>query len=364
MIKIQKNEVKPHLALIETASSSKFGSVVEALQGENSTKAKNNINMSNITKLEDEFNRLLVSYSKNYKLLIEELIHNESSTILQKYAGKNVKMSGDKNIYYVNNYGFTHKYGDFSKKPSSCSSEPIEISKEDFNKLPASTTMPVGMECGIAGYNIEDKTTGEIAWVDIKGLHHTYSKDIWKNRSESCKGIPLKQVNHSNIVALSPGTSMTEKSMCNRLNVDPKLLRNVATLNDKLISLAKELLVDTQRLAVTDVQLQHKLHKLRGEIQTKIETLEQDKKTFTTGRHNISNQFSPNLANIRQDSEFRVTSNYTRYLVWLVLCIIIMALSFYSLVSSKQSIVAQSIILVVAVIVLYKILVYIYNRLF
>ena len=224
--------------------------------------------------------------------------------------------------------------------------------------------MPVGMECGIAGYNIEDKTTGEIAWVDIKGLHHTYSKDIWKNRSESCKGIPLKQVNHSNIVALSPGTSMTEKSMCNRLNVDPKLLRNVATLNDKLISLAKELLVDTQRLAVTDVQLQHKLHKLRGEIQTKIETLEQDKKTFTTGRHNISNQFSPNLANIRQDSEFRVTSNYTRYLVWLVLCIIIMALSFYSLVSSKQSIVAQSIILVVAVIVLYKILVYIYNRLF
>ena len=110
-----KNEVKPHLALIETASSSKFGSVVEALQGENSTKAKNNINMSNITKLEDEFNRLLVSYSKNYKLLIEELIHNESSTILQKYAGKNVKMSGDKNIYYVNNYGFTHKYGDFSK---------------------------------------------------------------------------------------------------------------------------------------------------------------------------------------------------------------------------------------------------------
>lgn len=356
--------VKPHLSLIGKSSSSNLGSVVEALQSDDSTKAKNNINLSNISKLDDEFNRVLVSYSKNYKLLVEELMHNESSKVLQKYAGKNVKLADSNKIYYVNNYGFTHEYSDFSKKPNSCSSEPIEISPEDFKQLPASGTMPVGMECGIAGYNIEDKTTGEVAWVDIKGQHHSYPKNVWEKRSESCKGVPLKQVNHSNIVALTPVSQMTEESMCNRLNVDPKLLKNVATLNEKLISLAKELLADTERLAVKDVKIRQQLDKIRGNIQKKIGSLEQDKTSFTTGRYDVGNQPNQSLANIREDTDLRVTSNFTRYLLWLVLCIGLIVLSIYSLMSTRQSIISQAVILLVAVIVLYKILVYIYNSLF
>ena len=362
--KITKKEVKPHLDLIGRSSSTKLGSIVEALQDDDSTKTKNNINLSNVTKLEDEFNRVLVNYTKNYNLLIGELLHNQSSTILQKYAGQNIKLADTKKIYYVNNYGFTHEYSDFSKKANSCSSEPIEINREDFKKLPNADTMPTGMDCGIAGYNIEDKTTGDMAWIDIRGTSHTYSKNIWENRSETCKGIPVKQVNHSNIVALSPGTSMTEKTMCNRLNVDPKLLRNVAMLNEKLISLAKELLIDTEKLAVTDVELKHQLQKLRSEIQNKIGTLETDKTKLTTGRHDISNKFNPNLENIRRDTELRVTSNFTIYLVWLVLCIGIIALTIYSLLSSNQSIGAQAVILIVAIIVLYKILMYLYNSIF
>ena len=360
--KITKNEVKPHLALVGMSSSSKLGSIVEALQSDDSTQAKNNINLNNITQLEDKFNRVLVDYSKNYKLMIEELMYNETNTILQKYAGKNVKLAGSSKMFYVNNYGFTHEYSDFSKRPNSCSSEPIEITQEDFNKLPTNWKMPVGMDCGIAGYNIENKTTNENFWVDIRGIHHKYPNNVWENRSESCKSVPLKQVNNSNVVALTPGTPMTEQSMCNRLNIDPKLLKNVETLNKKLISLAKELLIDTEKLTVTDVQQRQQLQKLRSDIQTKIGTLEKDKTNLTTSRYNISNQFSPNLDNIRANSALIVTSNYTRYLIWLILCIGIITLTIYSLISNKQSMVAQGIIVLVALVVLYKILVPIYHK--
>tara|TARA_B100001093_G_C26772053_1_gene990686 strand:+ start:99 stop:1271 length:1173 start_codon:yes stop_codon:yes gene_type:complete len=363
-----KKNIKQHLDLINTSSSKKLGSIIEALDSDDSTKIKNSINLNNVTKIEDEFNRVLINYTRNYNLLLTEILQNHSSSILQKYAGKNVVVGAPYNgKYYVNNYGFTYRYNnedEWNKRPSSCGSEAIQITADEFSKLPSNNDMPAGKECGIAGYNIEDKTTGDMMWVDIKGVPHSYSKDIWKNRSESCKGVPAKKVNHSNIVALSPGKPMSEKSICNVLNVDPKLLENLSMLNEKLISLAKELLIDTEKLSVTDKNIKDKLNKLQSEIQNKIKVLEKDKSEFSDGKYNISNKFNSNLSSIREDSYLKVTSNYTMYLIWLIICIAIILLVVYIFLSDKESFVNDVILLIFGVILLYKIIGYFYKSVF
>lgn len=294
---------------------------------------------------------------------MEELMNNDKSSILQKYAGKNISLAGNKKIYYVNNYGFTHEYstGSWKAKPNSCLFDPIEISNEDFGKLPKGDIMASGIDCDIAGYNIENKSSGDMTWVDIKGEHHSYTTSSWKNRSDSCKSVPTKNVNHTNVDAVISGTPMTDESTCNRLNVDPKILDNLTKLNRKLLTLAKELLVDANNLAVTDIELKYKLDDLKSDISSKISNLENDKTQFKMGKYDIGSKYNSNLASVRDDSQLKLDSNYTKYMLWLVICIGIISLTMYTSVSDDQSITAQVIILAIASIVLYQVLVYIYN---
>ena len=62
--------------------------------------SKKNESSGELKKLEDQFNALLAEYTKQYKLMTDELVHNNSQDVLQKYANNNVKINN--NYYYVN----------------------------------------------------------------------------------------------------------------------------------------------------------------------------------------------------------------------------------------------------------------------
>ena len=127
------------------------------------------------------------------------------------------------------------------------------------------------------------------------------------------------------------------------------------------MTLAKELLVDANNLAVTDIELKYKLDDLKSDISSKISNLENDKTQFKMGKYDIGSKYNSNLASVRDDSQLKLDSNYTKYMLWLVICIGIISLTMYTSVSDDQSITAQVIILAIASIVLYQVLVYIYN---
>ena len=57
---------------------------------------------------------------------------------------------------------------------NSCSKEPIDITVDEFNKLLKGPNMGVGQSCDVAGYNVQNKSSGEHSWVDIKGVRHIY----------------------------------------------------------------------------------------------------------------------------------------------------------------------------------------------
>ena len=98
----KNNEYKliPNLDLI--GSDDNVGSIVEAMSGADSIQANNTVTASNVSKINDEFNQIMIEYIKNYQLLIEQVLKNQSNQLLQKYAGKNVKLQGSENeIFYV-----------------------------------------------------------------------------------------------------------------------------------------------------------------------------------------------------------------------------------------------------------------------
>jgi len=342
------DKVKSHLTLIGTTSSPHIGSIIEALDQDDSINNNNTVIKNDVAKIDKEFNQLLVLYTKNYKLFMEELMNNNKyNDVLSKYGGKNVSYNNVK--YYINNYGFAHKYNDensWTNRSNSCSSNPINISAEDFNKLMHSANMGVGQECGVAGFNIENKSTSEKAWVDIEGKKHVYSDSVWATRDKTCLEPDPKSVTDSLYNTIPKYSEMLKTSQCNNLNIDPKILNNLSYLNNRLINLAKKLLLDIKKLSTEDKSVKQELNQLKNNITNNITNLENDKQTL-----NINNtSFNTDLENKLEDSELYVTSTYTKYIIWLVACLVILALTYYSFLSSGSN--TYLTMLVIGVIVL------------
>ena len=83
--------------------------------------------------------------------------------------------------------------------------------------------MGLGQACKIAGQNVQNKDTQEVAWVDIKGYKHLYPKEVWKGKQASCnlEAIKISKTAFDNIPS---GSLMTTTSVCNKMDLNPVLL--------------------------------------------------------------------------------------------------------------------------------------------
>lgn len=325
-----------------------------------------------IQALEDEFNNTLVQYTTTYKTLMNELMSNMNKPELKKYAGKNVMYKN--NIYYINNYGVKHGYSNdaWKAKPTSCSSDYVDISENEFNDFIPGPNMGVGQACDIAGFNIEDESNSERAWIDIKGVKHKYTNDIWENRSPSCQGLPksLKTNAYLNIPEDSSNPPITSDFYCNRLNADPTLLKDLASLNDRLLTLAKQLLVDTEKLSTTDTTLKAQLKTLGKKATKLMNNLEHDRKEFNDTLYHANDQsltgdaYNSNVMGIKQSSDYKLSSNYLQYVFWLILAVFLILYASYAFSSQSVSLISTIIVLIIAVGLLYTLGTYIKGKLF
>jgi len=307
-----------------------------------------NTNVDNIKNLDTEFNQVLTLYTKNYQLLMQELMNNNKyNAIIQKYGGKNVLYNGDK--YFINKYGFAHKYENeqsWTTRSNSCSSNPITIPADDFNKLIKSVNMGEGQECNVAGFNIQNKSTSEKAWVDIEGRKHIYgSVDMWSTRNKSCFRDP-KVLDDSLYKTIPKYTDMTKSSICNTLNIDPKILDNLSNLNEKLLNLAKKLLVNIEQLKTEDKSIKTNLAQIKNNISSTVNNLQNDKTNFDFSTNNQNIEVQNKLI----DSELRVTSSYTKYIIWCIVCFIVVGLTYYIFISDDVPILVY---IVIAILLLY-----------
>ena len=378
----QKNiikEDKDNLILLEQTSSPAYGSIIEGLNHDtNSIQDPRTVSKTNITNLENEFNQILVQYTKNYQLLIDELITHNNDSILLKYAGKNVKYGGS--IYYVNNYGYVHEYSTdaWDTRSNSCHVGVLDITPEEFHKLLKGSDMGIGQACTVAGYNVQNQLNGEHSWIDIKGIRHIYPDDVWQHRSSSCQNIPklLQDTEYKNIPVFKPGigdnndSTITETSLCNTLNVDPKIVQNLGDLNDRLLTLGKELLADTIKLADKDTNVKAQLDDFNLNMTNQLNKLQQDRVQLNNATVNVNNvhlesdKYALSLAGAKESSQYALSSNYLQYIIWLVITVLLLIFSFYNYSSDKPSIISFIILIIVALILLYKLGYYIYSKIF
>ena len=353
--------ILPNLNLIEQTSSPKLTSIIEAMNDKDSIKSKNNTQKEEVSKLEKAFNATLAEYTATYKLINEELMLNAALHKEQeKYFGSIV--TNNKNYIYINDYGFTHKFEDDSikKLAPNCPKDfkTVDFEKDGINKLTPSQPMGIGQACKIAGKNIMNKQTKEVAWVDIKGIKHVYSQDVWKEKSKTCSIEPI-QFDNDMYVNIPSGPPMTKTSICNRLNVQPRLWNKLYQLNDELLKLAELMLLEIAKLEVRDTRLNNDIIQQKQKLQKYINNFNNNKNSINELENGHIN-FSGN----RDDSRIRLNMESSRYYTWLIFAVIVSAIIFYTYSGFGESRVLQIFLLIVAVIALYYIFKYLKKHYF
>lgn len=324
---------------------------------------------SDLEKMENQFNKLLSEYTTKYKLMSEELIHNNSQTVLQKYANNNIKLKND--YYYVNNYGFASKYDNETWKNRSvtCSKSPIEIPSEDFKKLLKGPPMGKGQACGVSGFNIrgEDGWTG---WVDIKGTAHHYpDMDVWNNRNQSC-AMNVVSLTNTEVDAIPKGSDMTQNTFCERLNVDPTILQSLASLNSQMLALGNQIMAETDKLSKTDQHLDEQLKTARKHLAETMKKIHHNKKNIDPfSKDTFFNSGSEGSANVNRtfeatarNSQINLNMNYLKYIIGLISVVLLVIFSFHAFSSERQSVASIIVLILVILFVLKNAGSYIYNK--
>lgn len=226
--------------------------------------------------LQSKFDELVSNYMTLKKQVFEDVMRDkEQRDKYYNYYGKSVFYDGA--YWYINKYGTAHKYVQGGKawqdKSKSC---PQEISGSvDLSEFNKGATMVASQACGVAGNNIMNESSGEIAWVDIQGNKHVYSSEAYRNRPPICDKEPvtLSSVEYN---AIPEGPPMTKNDFCLTANVNKDDYKKLLDLNNKIMDVAKELSSRMPELRNQDEKGQINIENERKELIDKIKLLERE----------------------------------------------------------------------------------------
>jgi hypothetical protein len=348
-----KQLIGPNLKLINESTIPNLNSIKEALESqESSSSNSSSYNSEYSSELENQFNRTLQEYNTIHKQINEDLLKKEQSkNKIKNYLGK-VITEDDSTYRYVNNYGYTHRYSTdaWSNNDKSCPSDPINVNNMDDFTL-TGAPMGIGQPCNIAGKNIKNETTEEIAWVDIKGYKHVYSNDIWNEKKSSCNINPIT-ISNALYNAIPTGNPMTNTYICNKIDVNPNLWKKLIDLNKKLKGLAYKILKEIEELNVKDDEINKIIIEKRNLILSNINEMDDDRKNIYYNERQLVNIHAE-----KEDSELVMTSFYYRYIFWFIIMIMILITTarYMSNIDVEGDLMVISVTVVIGIlIILYK----------
>lgn len=226
--------------------------------------------------LQSKFDELVSKYMTLKKQVFEDVMRDKDQRDkYYNYYGKSVFYDGA--YWYINNYGTAHKYIQGGKawddKSKSCPQEiSASVDLTDFVKGP---DMVASQACGVAGNNIMNESSGEIAWVDIQGNKHVYSSEVYRNRPPICDKEPviLSSVEYN---AIPEGPPMTKNDFCLTANVNKDDYKKLLDLNNKIMDVAKELSKRMPELKNENEKAQINIENERKKLLNRIKSLEKE----------------------------------------------------------------------------------------
>ena len=332
----KKNLDASNYELLQQSSSANMNSIVEAMSSNTSNNnsqanASSSKSLATIKDLDNQFQKIMSQYTTVLNSMNEQVATNESKYEVSKNMYGKVVTNQDSNNVYVNNYGYTHVYStdSWNNNDASCPSTVSEVSG-DLDDLPEGPPMGTGQPCKAAGKNVQNTETGEYAWVDIQGIKHVYSADIWDNRSTACMDRESIKLSDFQYNAIPSGSSMTSADNCQNINVDPTSYNNLMKLNSQLSQLALQMVDEIDNLYVTDSNLNAELQKQRADLNSYLDTISADRTALQT----LDNNYVTIKAQ-DNDAKLKYTANNYEVIAWTLVALAIGGITARQIMTSK-----------------------------
>ena len=305
--------------ILETCDKS-VCSIRETMDQSDSTNVNVTYNelLQEVKEKENKFNNKLKEYTDLQKTLNEELIKkNEFYKKNKSFLGKTVT-NHDTN-YYVNNFGYTHTYTHeaWDNDHDSCPSSAIPIKSEELSRFKKSVDMNSGQPCHVAGQMIQNEKSQEYAWVDLKGIKHIYTSDVWGIRSKTCK-TEIKKLSDEDFKAIPSGSNMRKHTPCMKLDINPRDYIKLREINQQLIHLAKDISESMNKVISKDQTINNKINNKKHKLETYLKDLDDNRDKideYTKSIVTISEQES--------DTSKEYTAQYYMYISWTLVAILI-----------------------------------------
>ena len=225
--------------------------------------------------------------------------------------------TGTNAIVYVNDYGYASAItGRERPRSTRCPTE-IMPYKEEQEKyvLPCTDCQLLNIDgsmtpCGVAGRNVINSGTGQVAWVDVQGVKHVYSEEVWAEKSSGCAIVPV-ELTSAEWGALPTGGPMKKASPCLQIDVDPKLMASYKKAQAKLASLAEKGMALADELEQKDQKLNAMV--LAAKKASEQQAAEQAAVIDEVNKFKIKRQ---SLVGELSSSELALKSSHLNMMVW------------------------------------------------
>jgi hypothetical protein len=331
---------------LELPSNSSVKSIIENMESMQESVSSENYKSPELTSCEKLFQKTLCKYNQAYKQLNEERLRQvETLKKGENYLGK-VISEQDGNYYYVNNFGFTHKYSAdaWNNNNSNC---PQSVIEGDNSYLREGPDMVSGQPCNIAGKIIQNEDTLEYAWVDIKGYKHIFSDSNWKKKSSTCKLDVLKLCNN-NYNLIPEGSPMSCTTKCDSADINPHLWERLQKLNRKLISLAKKMSKEIQKLKIEDELLKEMLLKQQNDLDVYVIKLSEEQQNMKVQKRTMEN-----ISGEEENSQLIMKSNMSIFFILIAISIFVIIFTLKVMNSNSLSMKTIIIAVVLCIIILF-----------
>ena len=139
---------------------------------------------------------------------------------------------------------------------------------------------------------------------------------------------------------------------CQQINTDSQLYNEVRDLNNTLKTEANQILEEINTVLSYDISNQQQINLIRNDINIKLDELNYDYAIIESGKYDTIQTYNPNIQRLRTSTELSATSNYTRYLVFLFLLILIIGMIVTTFFTNNSKIAIIGIIITIFYIII------------
>ena len=183
-----------------------------------------------------------------------------------------------------------------------------------------------------------------------------YSDEAWKSKQDSCNIEPIV-LDSGSYDTIPVGGNMTKTSVCEQIDVNPKVWQKMIKLNDKLIGLAHDLDKEMDNLSGEDKRLKKAISEKKKEVGKYVNTLSQDRNSLNEVNNRIVT-----LSGEEEDASLVLKSTYYMYLVWILVAITIIAITVHNVSTSNNTLLGNAVVIIFLIVLVYTGIVYLSNK--